>query len=106
MFNILLIGTIIVVVCVFPVMIAAQKLDAGKSGLVDCIIAVLVGSFVSSFAVPMLPGADISAVLATIYSLAVTAVTYKFMLEATYIGGLIIAIIPAILYFVLDNIFT
>lgn len=102
MLGALLIGLIIVVVCIFPVMFIAQKLGAGKSELVDCIIAVVVGSFVSSLIAPMLPGADTSALLATAYSLLITGVVYKFMLEATYIAGILIALVPAIIYFILD----
>lgn len=104
--NILVVGLIVVVVCIFPVMITARKLNAGKSDLVDCIIAVVAGGFVSSIVVPIIPGAASSAFLATALSLAVTGVVYKFLLEATYITGFIIALIPAIIYFVLDVVFT
>jgi len=105
MLYILLSGLIVVVFCVFPVMISAKKLNAGKSELVDCIIAIVVGSIVSSLITSMLTGADTSAALATICSLAVTGIVYKFLLEATYINGFIIAFVPAILHFVLNTIF-
>lgn len=104
--NALAIGLIVVVVCVFPVMITARKLNAGKSSLVDCIIAVILGSFVSSIVVPIIPGAVSNAFLATVFSLAVTGVVYKFMLEATYLTGFIIALVPAIIYFILEVLFT
>lgn len=101
MLNILLIGLIIVVVCIFPVMFAAKKFGAGKTELVDCIIAVVAGSFASSLVAPMLPGANTTEVLGTFYALLITGVVYKFLLEATLIKGVLIALVPAVVFYIL-----
>jgi len=86
-------------------MLTARKLNAGKSEFVDCIIAVVVGAIVSSICVPLIPGAASSAFLATIFSLIVTGIIYKFLLDATYVTGFIIALVPAIIYFILEIVF-
>lgn len=106
MLTILLVGLGIVVLCVFPVMFAARKLNAGKSDLIDCIIAIIVGTFVSSVVVAILPGGDSSALLATVYWLVTTGFVYKVMLEATLITGIIIAIVPVVFHLLLETIFT
>lgn len=103
--NALIVGLLIVVVCVFPVMITARKLKAGKSDLIDCVIAVIVGSIASSLLVPLIPGVMSSTFLAALCSLAITGLVYKFMLQATYLAGFIIALVPAIIYFLLDILF-
>jgi len=104
--SILLIGLVVVVLCVFPVMLTARKLNAGKSDLVDCIVAIIVGSFISSIAVAILPGGDSSPLLATIYWFVVTGFVYKVMLEATLVAGVIIAIVPAVFQLILNVVFT
>lgn len=105
MLSIVFIGLVIVVLCVFPVMMTARKLNTGKSDLIDCILAIIVGAFVSSIVVGILPGGDSSAPLATVYWLLATGFVYKIMLEATLVAGLIIAIVPAIFNFVLIKVF-
>ena len=103
--GIFIVGLIIVVVCIFPVMFTAKKVDAGKSGLVDVIIAVVVGSINSSIFVALIPGTTSSAFLATVFSLGVTGIIYKFLLDTNYIKGFIIALVPALIYFILDIVF-
>ncbi|MBL4797532.1 MAG: hypothetical protein JKY50_08970 [Oleispira sp.] len=105
MLSIIFIGLVIVVLCVFPVMITARKLNTGKSDLIDCILAIIVGTFISSIVVGILPGGDSSVPLATGYWLLATGFVYKIMLEATLVAGLIIAIVPAIFNFILVKIF-
>jgi hypothetical protein len=96
---------VIVVLCVFPVMFTARKLNAGNSDLIDCIIAIMAGTFVSSIAVGILPGGDSNVFLASAYWLIATGVVYKFLLEATLVTGIIIAIVPAALKFAVNVIF-
>jgi hypothetical protein len=103
--TILLVGLIVVVVCVFPVMFTARKLNAGKADLVDCIIAIVVGAFVSSLAVAFLPGAASSALIAVLYWLVATALVYKYLLETTFVAGVIIALVPVAIKYILGFIF-
>lgn len=106
MLNILLVGFLIVVICFFPVMLAAKKLDAGKSDLVSSIIAVVVGGIASSIIAPMLPGANTNTLIASLYVFLITGAVYKFILETTYIKGIIIALIPAAIWYVLGIFFS
>lgn len=95
----------VVVFCVFPVMLTARKLGAGKSDLIDCIIAIVVQAFVLSIVIPLLPGATASEVLAYIYSFLLAGVVYKFMLQASYIASVLIAIISTAITYVALYIF-
>ena len=104
MLGIIFVGLVIVVVCVFPVMLTARKLDAGKSDLVDCIIAIVVGVFISSIAVGILPG-DLNPLLVIVCWFVVTGFVYKIMLETTLVAGVVIAIVPAVFNLVLTSIF-
>ncbi|WNO10232.1 hypothetical protein [Teredinibacter sp. KSP-S5-2] len=106
MINILLVGFLIVVICFVPVMLAAKKLDAGKSDLVSSVIAVIVGGIASSTIAPMLPGANTNALVATLYVFLITGAAYKFILDTTYVKGIIIALIPAAIWYVLGIVFS
>ncbi len=100
MFSVIISGLIIVVVCIFPVMLVAKKLGAQKAELVDCIIAVVVGGLVSGILVSVITDQDTSGAFKSILTIVITGLVYKFLLEATYIKGLLIALIPSILYFI------
>lgn len=101
MLSILIIGLFVVITSVFPVMFAANKLGAQKTELVDCIIAVIIGGLVSSFIAPLIPGANTNEAAGFIYTLIITGVVYKFLLQASYISGMLIALISTIIKSVL-----
>lgn len=103
--SILLVGLVIVIFCVFPVMFIAKKLGAENAGLLRCFVAIIVGSFVSSLFVFMIPGAAASPLLAGVYSILITGLVYKFILESTYIAGVLTAFLPAVFYFFIDVIY-
>ncbi len=90
-------GLFVVIFCVFPVMFTARKLGAGKADLVDCILAILVATFVSSVVIPFLPGAITNEILAYIYSFLVMGLVYKFMLQADYLTSVLIALISMVI---------
>lgn len=106
MLSVIIAGLIFVVVCIFPVMLVAKKLGAEKADLVDCVIAVIVGGLVSGLLVSMFTGQDTSTAIKTILSIVITGFVYKFLLEATYIKGLLIALIPSVFYFVAGTVLT
>jgi len=60
----------------------------------------VVGWIVSSLLVSLFTEQDTNTAIKTILSIFITGVVYKFLLEATYIKGIFISLIPAILYFV------
>ncbi len=60
----------------------------------------MVGWIVSSLLVSLFTEQDTNTAIKTILSIFITGVVYKFLLEATYIKGIFISLIPAILYFV------
>ena len=103
MLNIIIAGLFIVIVCIFPVMFIARKLGAEKTDLMDCIIAVIAGSFVSGIVVSMLTDQDTNIGIQAILSIIITGIVYKFLLEATYIKGLLIALIPSVFYYALGS---
>jgi hypothetical protein len=105
MLSILLAGFVIVALIFFPVMLLARQLDTGKSDLVDCIIAVLVGSTIANFVVPFLPGANSDTVLQAIYSIGVVGVSYRYLLETTVVKGIVIALVPALGWALVDVVF-
>lgn len=92
MLYIIIAGLVFVVIAVFPVMFAAKKLGAGKSGLLDAFIALIVGSIAAGLIAPLLPAAQSNEVAAFAYTLAITGVVYKYLLQATYITGVLIAL--------------
>lgn len=97
MFTIILVGLFVVVTCIFPVMFVAKKLGAEKTELVDCILAIIVGSFVSSIVVPLIHGGNASQIMYFIYSFLVVGVIYKYMLRANYIASVLIALISTLI---------
>lgn len=50
--------------------------------------------------VPFLPGANSSDLMAYIYSFLIAGLVYKFMLQATYITSVLIAIISTAITFI------
>ncbi len=90
-------GLFVVIFCVFPVMFTARKLGAGKADLIDCVLAIIVATLVSSVAISFFPGAATNDVLAYIYSFLVMGVVYKFMLQANYITSVLIALISSVI---------
>jgi hypothetical protein len=104
MLSVIIGGLIILAVCIFPVMFVAKKLGAQKSELIDCIIAVVVGGLVSGLVVSMFTDPGASTAIKTILSITITGVVYKFLLEATYIKGILIALIPSVFYLVVGKV--
>jgi hypothetical protein len=98
--GIVIVGLFVVIFCIFPVMFTARKLGAEKSDLVDCIIAILVATFFSSIIVPFLPGAGTNEVLAYIYSFLVAGLAYKFILQASYVASVLIALISTAITYI------
>ncbi|BCD96657.1 hypothetical protein [Marinagarivorans cellulosilyticus] len=92
MLTIIIAGLIFVVIAVFPTMFAAKKLGAGKSGLLDAFIALIAGSIAAGLIAPLLPAAQTNEVAAFVYTLAITGVVYKYLLQATYITAVLIAL--------------
>lgn len=106
MFSILLAGIIFVVIALFPVMFAAKKLGAGKSGLIDVLIAVIVSSLAVGLLVPFLPAAMTNEVAQFAYSLALTGLVYKYLLDATFIIAVLIALMAIAIQFLIGLVFT
>ena len=106
MFTILLAGLIVVLICVYPVMFAAKKLGAGKYDLVDCCIAILVATLISSLGVSFFSGVISGALLPMILYLLIAGAVFKYMLEATYLAGILIALAPVVIKLLLTAVFT
>lgn len=97
MLSIIVVGLFVVVTSVFPVMFVARKLGAEKTELIDCILAIIVGSIVSSVVVSFLPGGNTSQMLYFFYSFLVVGVVYKYMLQANYLASVLIALISTLI---------
>lgn len=97
MFSIILAGLIFVVIVLFPVMFAAKKLGAGKSDLIPVLIAVIASSLAVGFIVPFLPGAATNEVASFAYSLIITGIVYKYLLDATFIIAVLIALMAMLI---------
>lgn len=93
-------GLFVVIFCIFPVMFTARKLGAEKADLLDCIIAILVATLFSSIIVPFLPGAMSNEVLGYAYSFLVAGLAYKFILRASYIVSVLIALISTVITYI------
>ena len=110
MLTIIIIGLFVVVICVFPVMFVAKKLGAEKTELVDCILAIIVGSIASSIIVPFIPGGNSSQIIYFLYSFLVVGMVYKYMLQANYIASVLIALISTLIkwaaIYVVGKVFT
>ncbi len=90
-------GLFVVIFCVFPVMFVAKKLGAEKAGLLNCFLAIFVAVIIAGIFVPLLPGAHSNELLANFYSLLVFGVVFKYMLGATYIASLLIALLSTVI---------
>lgn len=92
MLSIILAGLVFVVIAVFPVMFAAKKLGAEKSGLLDAFIALIVGSLAAGLIAPLLPAAQTNEIAGFAYTLLITGLVYKYLLRASYLIGVLIAL--------------
>jgi len=108
--TIIIAGLFVVITCVFPVAFMAKKLGAEKIKLMDCFLAIIVASIAIGLTVPLLPGGSTSDGLYFIYSLLVAGVVYKYMLQATYIASVVIALISTLIttliLYLIDKILT
>ncbi|HEY7772890.1 MAG TPA: hypothetical protein VIC26_06900 [Marinagarivorans sp.] len=106
MLSIIVVGLIFVVIVLFPVMFAAKKLGAGKSDLIEVLIAVIASSLAVGFIVPFLPGALNNEIALFAYSLLVTGVVYKYLLDATFLVAVLIALMAVAIRFVIGLVFS
>ena len=99
--SIIIVGLVVVVVVLFPVMFAAKKLGAEKSDLVDVLIAVVASTFVVSIFAPMLPAGQTNEAAFFTYSLLLTGLVYKYVLQASYLIAVLIALMAVVIRFLI-----
>ena len=65
------------------------------------LIAVIVSSLAVSFVAPMLPAAQTNEIAFFAYSLLITGLVYKYLLKASYLIAVLIALMAVVIQFII-----
>lgn len=85
---------ILALILVVPVMLAAKMLNAGNSGFLMCLLAVVIGSLANHFAQSYVEGG-----FGWLLGYVAQVVVYSLLLRAGFIQSLLISLLAAIIQF-------
>jgi hypothetical protein len=86
---------IIIAILVIPIKMAASMMGARRTGVLYCLVAVILASLIQQAVARVIPSIDQS--LGMLLAIPLAAISYMLVLDTTFIKGICIAILQGVI---------